>query len=102
MSANDINAELKKYKAVYIGLLVCTVITVAISYLHLAIKFAVILALIVAVFKASLVSGFFMHLTHEKKPIYYLLILTIFLFISLIVLLVFSHHNVFEGLEYVS
>lgn len=98
----DINKELKRYNTVFFSLLVLTAVTVAISYINLSIKLAVLIALIVATFKASLVSGFFMHLAHEKKTIYYILIVVAFFFISLFGLLILSHYSVFEGLTHVS
>ncbi len=44
---------------------------------------AVIVALIIASFKGSLVAAIFMHLSHERKAIYWVLILTVVFFIVL-------------------
>ena len=44
---------------------------------------AVIVALIIASFKGSLVAAVFMHLSHERKAIYWVLLLTVLFFIVL-------------------
>ena len=59
---------------------VLTIITVAISQLHLPTHEAIILALVVATIKGSLVAAFFMHLLSERKLIYAVLALTVFFF----------------------
>jgi cytochrome c oxidase subunit 4 len=63
-----------------------TIITVAISYLHLSVKAAITVALVVATVKASLVASYFMHLISERKVIYWTLILTAVFFILLMFL----------------
>ncbi len=63
--------------------MVLTIITVAVSYLELATPLAVTVALIVAGIKASLVAMFFMHLLHERKIIYWALMLTVVFFVFL-------------------
>ena len=45
-----------------------------------------IVALIIASFKGSLVAAIFMHLTHERKAIYWVLILTVVFFIVLMLI----------------
>lgn len=79
-SPEAIRKEIKKYLLVFGALAVLTVITVAISQLHLPTHEAIILALIVAAVKASLVAAFFMHLISEKKLIYAVLGITVFFF----------------------
>jgi cytochrome c oxidase subunit 4 len=73
-------AEVKKFvrtcMVVFSTLMVLTVVTVAISYLHLPTPAAITVGLIVATVKASLVALFFMHLISERHAIYYLLGLT--------------------------
>ena len=61
-SPEAVSKEIRKYLYVFGALAVLTLITVGISYLHLPIHEAVILALIVASIKGSLVAAFFMHL----------------------------------------
>ena len=57
------------YKKVAAALAVLTVLTVAVSYLDVSVPVAVIIALIIAGTKGSLVLSFFMHLLEEKKPV---------------------------------
>ncbi len=63
-----------------------TIVTVAVSYLHLSFGPAVALALFIAAIKGSLVACFFMHLISERKLIYSVLILTVAFFIVLMLL----------------
>jgi cytochrome c oxidase subunit 4 len=94
MDATNVEAvkkQVKGYIAVFVALMALTVITVAVSYLHLSVGAAVTVALIIASIKASLVAGYFMHLISEKKVIYATLILTAVFFIALMFLPV-SHY----------
>lgn len=86
----DIQKHVKIYKAVFIALMVLTVVTVAVSYLHLPIFWAVEVALAVASFKGALVAGFFMHLFQEKPVVLWTLLLTVFFFLVLLLIPVLS------------
>ena len=55
-----------------------TIVTVAVSYLHLAAPMAIAVALFIATIKGSLVACYFMHLISEKKLIYAVLAMTAF------------------------
>jgi cytochrome c oxidase subunit IV len=79
-SPEAVKKEIRKYLYVFGGLAVLTVITVAISRLHLPTWQAVTLALVVATIKGSLVAAFFMHLISERRLIYAVLVLTVFFF----------------------
>jgi cytochrome c oxidase subunit IV len=78
---DDIRSHVKTYFMIFGALMVLTMITVGVSYLHLSIPLAITVALIVALIKGSLVALFFMHLNHERKLIYYVLALTVVFFI---------------------
>jgi len=91
--AVDIDRHVKVYITVFVALMVLTVITVAISRLHLSVPVAVTVALFVAIVKGSLVAGYFMHLVSEKKLIYAVLGLTIVFFVALLALPVFTHSD---------
>ncbi|MFQ5478804.1 MAG: cytochrome C oxidase subunit IV family protein [Candidatus Binatia bacterium] len=78
--AEDISGHVRIYIAVFAALAALTVITVAISYLHLPMPTAIAVALVVAGTKGSLVALYFMHLIDEKKVIYWLLGLTVVFF----------------------
>jgi cytochrome c oxidase subunit 4 len=83
-------AEIKKSIRTYgiVGglLLMFTVITVAVNQVHLAVPFAITVALLIATMKGSMVAAIFMHLNHEKKWIYGALILTAVFFVVLMLL----------------
>ena len=82
--------EIKKHIPVYIGVFVAlailTVVTVAVSYLHLPVLWAVVVALVIALFKGTLVAGFFMHLFKEKPVILWILLLTVVFFFVLLII----------------
>ena len=94
--------ETKKYWIVGISLLVLTVVTVAVSYLKVGVALAIVLALLIATFKGSLVASFFMHLIEEKKLIYWILIFTLFCFLSMVLLIIAGQYDLFEGSRYVT
>jgi cytochrome c oxidase subunit IV len=91
--AADIDKHVKVYISVFVALMVLTVVTVAISRLHLSVPVAVTVALLVATVKGSLVACYFMHLISEKKLIYAVLGLTAAFFVALLALPVFTHSN---------
>ena len=68
---------------VFVALAALTIVTVAISYLDLTLVPAVLLALIVASIKGSLVACYFMHLISEKVTIYWTLLVTLVCFLVL-------------------
>ena len=80
---DDIRSHVKTYMMVFGALMVLTIITVGVSYVHLPVAGAVTVALIVATIKGSLVALYFMHLLHERKVIYWVLALTVIFFIFL-------------------
>jgi cytochrome c oxidase subunit 4 len=84
--ADDIRKHVKTYMMVFGALMVLTVVTVAISYLHLEVHQAIMIALAVATVKGSLVALYFMHLNHERKLIYYALALTVVFFAFLMII----------------
>ena len=96
-SVEEIRKETKVYLMVFVGLAALTLITVAVSYLHLSIGMAVLVALFIASIKGFLVAGYFMHLLSEKKLIYSVLILTVVFFLALIFLPLGSAHNSIGG-----
>ena len=91
--AADIDRHVRVYITVFVSLMALTIITVAISYLHLPLPLAVTAALLVATVKGSLVACYFMHLISEKKLIYAVLGLTAFFFVVLLALPVVTVHN---------
>jgi len=80
----EIQKSVRSYLMVGAALFVFTGITVAVNQVHLAVPFAITVALIIASFKGSMVASIFMHLSHEKQWIYGSLLLTVVFFIFLI------------------
>jgi cytochrome c oxidase subunit 4 len=91
--AVDIDKHVRIYITVFVALMALTIITVAISRVHLPVPIAVTVAMIVAVIKGSLVACYFMHLISEKKLIYAVLALTAAFFIALLALPALTHSN---------
>lgn len=89
--AVDIQKHVRVYLIVFASLAVLTIVTVAVSYLHLEVHEAIIIALIIATIKGGLVASYFMHLISEKKLIYGILILTVIFFLALMLLFVGAH-----------
>ena len=82
----DIDRQVRVYILVFVSLMVLTIVTVAISRLHLPVAGAVTVALVVAVIKGSLVAGYFMHLLSERKLIYWVLGITVAFFFAVLLL----------------
>jgi len=85
-TVEEIKKETRVYVLVFVALAALTMITVAVSYLHLSAGAAIAVALLIAAVKGSLVAAFFMHLISERKLIYAVLILTLAFFLALIFL----------------
>jgi cytochrome c oxidase subunit 4 len=89
--AHDVQKHVKKYLLVFYLLIVGTIATVAASWLHIdSVKLTVAIALFIACIKAFLVAGYFMHLISEKKMIYGILAATLFFFVGLMYLTLWS------------
>jgi cytochrome c oxidase subunit 4 len=93
--AADIDKHVRIYITVFVTLMVLTIVTVAISRIHLPLPMAVSFALLVAIIKGSLVACYFMHLISEKKLILAVLGLTAAFFVALLTLPVLTVSNGF-------
>lgn len=81
----DINRHIRVYLMIFAALLVLTGLTVAAwKWGPEAIGPTIALALLIATVKASLVALFFMHLSAEKKLIYWVLAITVVFFFVLL------------------
>ena len=85
-----VKKSVRTYFMIGAALYVFTVITVAVNQVHLAIPLAITVALIIATIKGSMVASVFMHLSHEKQWIYGSLVLTVFFFIVLMAVPLFT------------
>ena len=86
----EIKKHVKIYISVFVTLAALTVVTVAVSYLHLPIFKAVLVALAIATLKGTLVALFFMHLISERQIIFSVLALTLIFFAVLLFIPTFS------------
>jgi cytochrome c oxidase subunit IV len=91
--AADIDRHVRIYITVFVALMALTIITVAVSRVHLPVPVAVTVALLVATIKGSLVACYFMHLISEKKLILAVLMLTAAFFAALLALPALTHSN---------
>ena len=86
LSKEEIKRHVKIYICVFAALAFLTLVTVSISYVHLPTPQAVLVALLIASVKGSLVAAFFMHLISERQIIFCILALTVIFFFFLLFL----------------
>jgi cytochrome c oxidase subunit 4 len=92
-TVEDIKQQVRRYVLVFVALLALTIVTVTVSYFHLSVVPAIIVALFVASVKGTLVASYFMHLISEKKLILFVLILTGIFFLVLMTLPVLHYSD---------
>ena len=92
--AEDVKKHVRAYISVFVALMALTVVTVTVSYLHLNVTAAIIVALIIAAIKGTLVASYFMHLISEKKIILAVLVLTVIFFIGMMFLPLLGHSDI--------
>ncbi len=98
LPSHDVSREVKIYLCVFLGLLVGTLVTTGLYYLHLAsMAVSIAIALFIASVKAFLVAGFFMHLISERKAIYAILTATLIFAAGLMYLTVYSRSQTPRG-----
>lgn len=82
--AHNVQKHVKGYLIVGAMLLAFTALTVALSYVDFGTRKAnIAVAMLVALLKAGLVAGIFMHLAAEKRLIYRVLVFTAFFVLGL-------------------
>ena len=91
---HDVSKHVRGYLIVFAALILGTGLTVWASYIHFGSKGSnvgnIVVALIIALTKAFLVAGYFMHLISEKKMIYSILAFTAFFFTGLMFLTIWA------------
>jgi caa(3)-type oxidase subunit IV len=93
-SPEEIRKSVKSYMVVFGILIIGTIVTVLASYFDFGSMTAnIIVALIIATFKASCVALIFMHLNAEKKTIYMTLAFTWFFFMGLMGLTIWASED---------
>ena len=96
--AHDVQKSVRRYLLVFAALMVGTLVTVLVNYLHLdSVELTIMIALIIASVKGFLVAGYFMHLMSEKKLIYSVLAATVFFFAGMMYLIVWSRGQMPQG-----
>jgi cytochrome c oxidase subunit 4 len=89
--AHDVQKHIRGYLIIGAALMVGTILTVWASFINFGSPTAnIVVALIIASVKSFLVAGYFMHLISEKKMIYSVLICTVFFFVALMFLTIWS------------
>ena len=92
LSQQEIKHHVRVYIRVFAALAVLTALTVTVSYFHLPLVWAVVIALSIALFKSSLVAAFFMHLSSERKIIFVVLLFAVIFFLAVLILPSISHY----------
>jgi cytochrome c oxidase subunit 4 len=99
-SHDDVASHLKTYMVVFGALLVGTLVTVGMYFVHFeSMAVTIAIALFIASIKAFLVAGYFMHLLSEKKLIYGVLAMTVVFFFALGALTIWSSGNLPKNTE---
>ena len=92
--------EVRGYIAVFVALLVLTLVTVGVSYLRMPIMPTVVVALAIAAAKGALVAMFFMHLKGERPMVHWALGLTAVLFVALFAFVLWSEGDHLFGTRF--
>lgn len=92
-SAEEIKKHNKIYMGIFVALLVLTGVTVAVAEIDFGVKIGIGVALLVACVKGGLVAAYFMHLTTEKGPLFWILGLTFLFFFVLLLLPAITLHD---------
>jgi caa(3)-type oxidase subunit IV len=96
--SSDMKHHIKVYRNVFIGLLICTGLTVGVSYIDFGLVWiGVVVGLAVAFLKGYLVAANFMHLNDEKPLIYLTLILTVMFFLVLFFMPTMWHGDILKS-----
>lgn len=90
-NTEKLQKQLKIYQVIFIGLIILTVATAAISRLELTTSVKIAIALAIAFIQAAFSVSYFMHLNTEKVSIRWFLILTAFFFLTLLSLPVLTN-----------
>src|SRR5690554_4413116 len=97
-SPEKIRKHVKFYLGIFGALLVLSVFTVAVSRIHIGPPDShagnMIVGLIIATIKASLVALFFMHLSSERRTIYRILVFTVIFVVAMFILFAVAYYDV--------
>lgn len=99
MASHDISKEVRAYWAVFVALLIFTGLTVGVSYIPFVASMAIVVGLIVAFCKGTMVALIFMHLKAEKRLVYWSLFFTVIFFVVLLFLPLFTDLDQLDDTE---
>ena len=91
--SDDVSKHIRGYLIIGGTLLIGTILTVLASYMELGHGWNIVLALVIATVKASLVALYFMHLISEKQMIYTVLGFTAFFFLGLMFITISAYND---------
>ena len=91
--SEDISKHVRSYLIIGGTLILGTILTVLASYIDLGHYWNIVLALVIASVKATLVALFFMHLISEKQMIYTVLAFTAFFFCGLMFITISAYND---------
>jgi cytochrome c oxidase subunit 4 len=91
--SDDISKHIRGYLIIGGTLIIGTILTVLASRIDLGHHWNIVLALVIATVKASLVALYFMHLISEKQMIYTVLSFTAFFFVGLMFLIIAASND---------
>ena len=77
----------KSYLKVFIGLMILTALTVAVTTIHFGDMLNIIVGVVIALLKAALVIWIFMHLKFENRRLRYFVYVPAFFFIAFVLTL---------------
>ena len=92
---HDVRKDIKRYWIIGFALLIGTIVTVGMYYVHIpSVPATIAIALFIATVKGALVAGFFMHLISERKAVYAVLLATVFFFASMMYLILWHRADI--------
>jgi cytochrome c oxidase subunit 4 len=94
-SPSDVKKSVRSYMIVFGSLMALTILTVTASSLQVGIALGIVIALVIATIKGSMVAAVFMHLSHEKRWIYGSLLLTLVFFAVLMLVPILTVNDTF-------
>jgi len=87
MADQHVERHVRQYLIVFFALMVLTVITVLVSRIDLGIIGGIVVAMIIASVKGTLVAGVFMHLFSDKRKLIYVVLIYTGIFLLVLFLL---------------
>ena len=89
MSGHSFSEMKKSYLKIFVSLMVLTALTVGVTTIHFGDTMNVVVGVIVAVLKASLVAYIFMHLKFDNKRLRLFMVVPLFFFVFMVFALTF-------------